>query len=46
MQTGETVAVNSLYFPWKIVYLFTACRNYLFAGGRNIYIYIYPFSMT
>lgn len=44
MQTGETVAVNSLYFPWKIVYLFTACRNYLFAGGGGggeEYIYIY-----
>lgn len=35
MQTGETAAVNSLYFPWKIVYLFIACRNYLF---EKIYI--------
>lgn len=35
MQTGETAAVNSLYFLWKIVYLFIACRNYLF---EKIYI--------
>lgn len=30
MQTGETAAVNSLYFTQKIVYLFSAYRNYLF----------------
>lgn len=39
MQTGETAAVNSLYFTQKIVYLFTAYRNYLFEK-------IYPFSRT
>lgn len=37
MQTGETAAVNSLYFTQKIVYLFIAYRNYLFEK-------IYPFS--
>lgn len=35
----ETAAVNSLYFTQKIVYLFTAYRNYLFEK-------IYPFSRT
>lgn len=39
MQTGETAAVNSLYFTQKIVYLFIAYRNYLFEK-------IYPFSGT
>lgn len=39
MQTGETAAVNSLYFTQKIVYLFIAYRNYLFEK-------IYPFSRT